>query len=382
MPLFTSNSEYMIAGHSLKTGHNLTVVVLIATIISLTGMLGWEMYCRSEGYRPTLNDDRDLWVIQRDKVDENSKATVLIGASRILFGFDLDVYEQAFGERPIQLSTVGVNAGIYLEDLAQDAKFRGTVIIDYSPGLFFSEGHPAQTPKDNIKRYRSITLSQRVSSAIGRVLDQNLAFIEPEDLTLSKLIAKIGIPNRAGTVLPPELPPYFYTVESDRQGALGERVEKDKEFAARIQNIWLGLMSPADDGLSLEEREARELEHTNMIVERTVKNVRLIEKKGGRVIFIQYPSTGPVRDLENRLNPREKYWDRIIAETRSPGINYEDYSFLKDFKCPEGGHISKADRVIFTTLIIPLLRDIYAETSHSDSTSTRIELPAPASGPS
>ena len=82
----------------------LAVLTLIFTSI-LT--LGWEAYVRSIGYAPTLNDSEDLWASRRAIVDEEPGRTVLIGSSRMLFDFDMDAYQAEFGNRPLQLSTVG-----------------------------------------------------------------------------------------------------------------------------------------------------------------------------------------------------------------------------------------------------------------------------------
>lgn len=350
----TFNSR-AIPNHSVKT------VVLQAVLMSALLLGGWEVYCRTAGYQPTINDSTELWVTHREYLDDHPDATVLIGASRILFGFDLDQFEAAFGEKPVQLSTIGVNAGIYLEHLADTPEFTGTVILGYAPGLFFAGGGgPVQTPRDNIRKYETFTTSETISYRIGSFFDSNLAFIQPDDLTLGKMLENAGIPNREGIQLPPDLPPYFYTVDARRQGGLGARAETDMDFAKRIENIWLGLMAPHNLHLPEDVRQQQELENIERVVARTVASVKKIRARGGNVIFVRYPSSGPVRELESQLTPRNRYWDRLIAEAAIPGIHFEDYDTLKDFKCPEGGHLSRADRYEFTARLIPLLKEAYA----------------------
>lgn len=336
-------------------------IVFQAMLISALLLCAWEIYCRAVGYEPSINDSAELWVTHREYLDDHPNATVLIGASRILFGFDLDQFESAFGEKPVQLSTIGVNAGIYLEHLASSPEFKGTVILGYAPGLYFAGGGgPVQTPLDNIRKYETFTTSETISYYIGTFFDKHLAFIQPDDLTLGKMIERLGIPNREGTHVPPDLPPYFYTVDERRQGGLGARAESDAEFAKHIENIWLGLMAPHNLNLPEDVRRQQELENIERVVANTVASVNKIRARGGNVIFIRYPSSGPVRELEAELTPRAKYWDRIIAEAGIQGIHFEDYDSLKNFTCPEGGHLSRSDRYEFTARLIPLLKEAYA----------------------
>ena len=98
----------------------LAVITLIFTSILI---LGWETYVRSIGCAPTLNDSEDLWDSRRAIVETEPDRTVLIGSSKMLFDFDMDVYEREFDSRPLQLATVGTNPGPYLEDLANHPKY-------------------------------------------------------------------------------------------------------------------------------------------------------------------------------------------------------------------------------------------------------------------
>jgi len=272
------------------------------------------------------------------------------------------MYESAFGTKPIQLSTIGVNAGIYLDHLADDPEFRGKVIVGYAPGLFFAGGGgPVQTPQDNIRRYETMTLSDYIDFRLAKIFDTRFAFIQPDDLSLKNLLSAVPLKNRAGTVLPPALPPYFYYVDMRRQGALATKVEHDAELAKHIENVWLGLMAPHDTHLPSDLRKKNEEENIARVIHRAVSSVRKIREKGGDVIFVRYPSSGPVRDLENVLTPRARYWDRLVQETEAFSIHFEDHESLKYFHCPEGGHLTQADRGEFTRRLIPLLSDIYVK---------------------
>src|ERR1700675_3810404 len=76
------------------------ITVLVAIII-FGAVAAWEIYARSVGYAPTLNDNEDLWVQVRRRVKPES--IVIVGGSGPLFDLDLDEMEKGLGKRPVQL---------------------------------------------------------------------------------------------------------------------------------------------------------------------------------------------------------------------------------------------------------------------------------------
>ena len=52
------------------------LAVIVVTLV-LVATLGWEVYCRSLGYEPCLNDTADLWAQVRNRVQPGS--IVIVG---------------------------------------------------------------------------------------------------------------------------------------------------------------------------------------------------------------------------------------------------------------------------------------------------------------
>jgi len=338
--------------------HNWSILALATILFASLLTFSWELYCRNLGYAPTLNDTKDLWASRRALVDEQPERTVLIGASRMLFDFDMDVFEKATGERPLQLATVGTNPGPYLEDLANHPSFSGTLIVGVVPGLFFAPGGPPmKSPTDHLKYFRDWSPSQKMGHYLGMFLERRFAFINQEDLTLNQLLLSFKVPNRKKAKFHPELPPYFYTVNEERQGGMTDIASRDIKLQKRIQQIWLPLFTPPPDKKKMgpSEKKAQVKKMADMVLEKTKKNVDKIIARGGKVIFIRLPSTGELRKLENKFTPRAGYWDRILETTQSPGIHFEDYDQLKGFSCPEWSHLSKEDSSEFTKRLMPIL---------------------------
>ena len=89
----------------------------------------------------------------------------------------------------------------------------------------------------------------------------------------------------------------------------------------------------------------------------TVKaDIDKIKARGGQVLFIRTPSSGPFLMGEKMGYPRAQYWDRILATTGCQGIHFEDYPAIAHFECPEFSHLKPSDAIIYTTNLIDILQ--------------------------
>ncbi len=84
-------------------------------------------------------------------------------------------------------------------------------------------------------------------------------------------------------------------------------------------------------------------------------NCDKIKARGGQVIFVRTPSSGPYWMNEQKAFPREKYWDRLLAETKCPGIHFIDYPSIDHFVCPEWSHLAPKDAITFTENFVSIL---------------------------
>lgn len=326
-------------------------------IIAAAAAIGWEVYVRSIGYGPTLNDTTDLWAQQRRAVKPD--AIVIIGDSRALFDLDLDVLQQGLGQRPIQLALAGSCAYPILADLAADEKFKGTVICGIVPGMFFAPAGPLlETSEKALKRYRTWTPAQRVSHELGMQLEERVAFLKERDLTLEKLLERLPIPNRAALHAPRVPPPYFQTTDRDRRTRMFDECARPGALRTRVKEGWLPLFTPPPPPTYI-PREAF-FEGMGKKIEARFQNtaaaVEKIRARGGKVVFVRFPFTNKLKEFEDKTNPRSGAWTRLLNDTKAPGIYYEDYPELASFDCPEWSHLSGPDSVEFTKRLVPYLR--------------------------
>jgi transposase len=331
----------------------ITVVVIIATA-------GWEFYCRSLGYGPTLNDNEDLWTMKRRMVKPES--VVIIGDSRAWFDVDLDEFQKGLGKRPIQLAMAGSTVLPALVDLADDEHFHGTIICSVVPHLFFAP--PGSPPMDRaekgVKRFHNQTPAQRVSQYLGMPLEEHIAFLKPDDLSLEALLNRLPIANRPGALVPPRFPPYFQTEDRERRARMWDECAKPgSELAKQIQQIWIPLFTPPAPP-SYIPKEVFFAQINEGIKKRFADVTAATEKirsRGGKIVFVRFPNTGGLKELEDRITPREKTWDPLLKMTGAPGIYYSDFPDLSGFDCPEWSHLSADDSVEFSRRLVPHVRD-------------------------
>jgi hypothetical protein len=334
-------------------------IAVVVTIVVIAATTAWEFYSRSLGYGPTLNDNEDLWTLRRRAVQPES--LVVIGDSRGWYDVDLDEFEKGLGKRPIQLAGGGMCGFPVLEDLAKDENFHGTIVCSFVPRIILA---PPGTPpfergEKVVKRFHSQTPSQWASEYLAMPLEEHVAFLKQEELTLDDYLKKLPIPNRPGALVPPRSPPYFGTEDRERRSRMIEECARpDSELAKRIQRIWIPLFTPPPpptyipkDVFMTKIKEGIEKRFADVAAA-----VAKIRARGGKIVFVRFPHSGGLKELEDRTTPRDQTWDPLLKMTGAPGIYYSDFPDLAGFTCPEWSHLSAGDSVEFTRRLVPHLR--------------------------
>jgi hypothetical protein len=352
MPSSTSNFERVIPGLPWR---GLAVAVAVSVLVTVTV---WEVYCRSLGYEPTLNDTSDLWAEARRRVEPES--IVIIGDSRAWFDTDLDETERGLGRRPVQLALAGSCAYPVLQDLANDEHFHGTIISSVVPRLFFAP--PGSPPVDRaekaVQRSHGQTWAQRVSHELSIPIESSFAFLKQEDLALEGLLKDLPIPDRPYALVPPRLPPYFCSLDRERRARMVEQCARPGRLQEKVKKRWSRLFTPPPPPTFIPPQVFGAAMRT--AVETRFKDTRTaIDKfraRGGKIVFVRYPMSGKLKEYEDQATPRAQTWEPLLQQTGVPGIYYEDFPELSGFTCPEWSHLSAGDSVEFTKRLVPHLK--------------------------
>jgi hypothetical protein len=351
------------------------VGVIVAVLIAVTA---WEVYCRSLGYEPTLNDTADLWAEARRRVEPES--IVIVGDSRPWFDMDLDELQRGLGKRPVQLALPGTCAYPVLEDLAKDQHFHGTIICSIVPRLYFAP--PGSPPFDHgqkaVQRYHGQTWAQRVSHDLSVPLERSFAFLKQDDLTLEALLKRLPIPNRPYAQIPPPFPPYFASVDRERRARMVEQCARPGRLQNRVKNGWIALFTPPPPP-TYAPTEAFIAQIKQAIQQRFVdtKNcVATLRARGSKIVFVRFPMSGALKKLEDEQTPRAQTWDPLVQQTGVPGIYFEDFPELSGFQCPEWSHLSAGDSVEFTKRLIPHLQQALNSAAVAANDSVQLQMEA------
>jgi hypothetical protein len=328
----------------------LGALVLFAVLLG-----GWESYWRAFGVTPATRNSDGLWAIQRRRIDNGEgDATVAVGASRMYFDLQLDVWEKLDGKRPIQLAFEGTSPVPFLEDLAADPKFTGRLLIGVAPELFFS-GYAYRGAA--LPYYRKESPSQRIGQWLSmRVIEPFFAFYDP-DFALATVLKRQNWPQRPGK--PAHLDVRKLSISAaDRDTHLWEKVESDPDYKALARKIWLQDFQPSDDDPPPEKLKQLVAEQ----IDRAVAAVITLRARGVKVLFVRPPSTGPYLDFDNMLFPRAATWDVLLARSGAQGIHFEDYTELQGLELPEWSHLKHADAQRFTAALYNIItRDFWSK---------------------
>jgi hypothetical protein len=322
-----------------------------ATAALLIG--GWEWHWRSLGVAPDYRDDDALWAIQRRRIDQGEgDATVLTGASRTFFDVQLPVWEKIAGRRPIQLSLDGTSPVGIVEDLADDPRFTGRLLIGIAPDIFFTgfefqDGRPRFTRKESP--------SERVGKWLSmHTIEPSFAFYD-DDFALFTILRRQPWPDRPGR---PRMLHVrrIQVVEADRNSHMWDRVETDAAYRDLVRRTWAQDFDPKPTDPKELAENARTRDEQ---IDRMTHAIAKLRARGVFVVFVREMSAGNYLKYEEESFPRSETWDALLAKTGAPGIFYADYPQLSNFDLPDWSHMSKSSAERYTAELVDLLRQKY-----------------------
>jgi hypothetical protein len=332
--------------------NNLKRAGLFALFISFLTILCWEIHLRKLGNKVSFDDNEALWADKRARVYQASdKATIFAGSSRIKYDVDISTWEALTGENAIQLANVGSNPRLVLTDLANDENFKGKLIVDVTEGVFFSEEsfYDWRTRK-KIAYFKDRTPTQRFSFQVDHVLESKLVFLDQDNFSINAMLDNLHIPSRPDIFPGLFFPMGFTLVNFERQSYMTPDFIADTSQQNVVKGIW---------SYGLQRRLAPHLSRGKLdsIFYSVKVDIDKIRARGGKVLFVRPPSSGPFKEAELKGFPREVYWDRLLTFTGCKGVHYADYPATANMVCPEWSHLTPADAVIYTKSVVKALKE-------------------------
>ncbi len=312
---------------------------LLAIGLVLVCLGSWEGVWRQQGFVPSLTDDATLWAATRDQVeDHNPRAVVLVGTSRMQLGIHVEAFTKTTGIRPVQLSMNAEVPIVVLRHFAQDESFRGVIICDMMADWLYVEA-VAGKAAEWIDVYTTQTWSVGIEQWLRQLIQQTLVFrlsdISPHNLWWAWEGAYWPQPSYT-TLLADRSVQADYTKLEHKWRE--EPIRKAREAYQQTVPPW-----------SAEEFRERARKLDAMIAP--------LYERGGEVIFVRFPTSDELWQLEDARYPRARYWDVFAAQTRAKTIHFREYPALSQFDCPDGSHLDYRDTEAFTTALTELLAE-------------------------
>jgi hypothetical protein len=347
MPSSTSSSDPQIRPvPALAWGR-----VLVTGILLIVAGLGcWEMYWRSQEFTPSYRNSDGLWAMTRNRIDrEGPGGIAVVSSSRLLFDLHLEAWKEQTGTLPVQLALEGTDPRPFLTHLAQETDYNGLVVVGVAPPLFFTPDIGLRASV--LEYYRNESPSQWASQRISMAVEPYVAFYS-FDAALFTVLRRQNIwPAReVGSSLP--VVRKLSNMQISRQSPMWSKLEHDTAYRDMARNTWLQFLNMP--------RELPPLEVLKKGFEDLLASVKVdvdaIRARGGEVVFVRAPSTGPFREAENGGFPRERMWDVLLEHTGTLGVHFEDHADLQDVELPEWSHIRAGDTEQFTLALIGHIR--------------------------
>jgi hypothetical protein len=308
-------------------------------MIVVAVLWAWEGFWRTQGFRPSIEDDMPLWHLARSKVTKHTQV-VFVGSSRIQLGLHPDVFTQKTGAVPVNLSIDGNPPYPVLKDLADDPDFSGLVICSILPRWLAEKISGDNRASKWVRKYDTRTPLSHIDTRLSLLVQGNFVFRYP-GLSPEKLAKQFQKRDRPRPAYAPMRPDRFrearFTPE-DIPRISASRIKLERAAMEDAEQI-----SPREFQERLASLDA---------------DVRKIRQRGGDVVFIRMPSSGVIRDLEAAAWPRERYWDVLAGSVSAQTIHFEDFDGLRDFQCADGSHLDVDQAREFTLQLLKLLPPI------------------------
>ena len=332
----SSSNDRMPKGNCCKQW---ILVILIFLVLSLA----LESLLRYRGKLPTVKDSPEFWSYWRSKSVNKfcSDDIICLGASRIHLGLNLaELKRKVICENVYMLAIDDTNAFIILKDLAENSIFNGTVIYSLFPWLLLHKIDDANAAEylsyyqDNVKKSMIVTSLDNIEIYIRAKFEERFVLFSSSFPEIATCFFKEILSCRS----------MYY----DRSG-VADFEKLSNEDILRIKSMLL-------DRIGYSEERMKDYSPDNLLlwqdcVEHLVVWSNIIENRGGKVVFVKFPSTGEYWDLEQKQFPKEKFWDSSKEILQNRQIHFLDIYGTDKLECPDTSHLNYDSAVKFTDIL-------------------------------
>lgn len=334
-------------------------IVLISALMLVVAISAWEllarkMYHTAGTYQTTYEN---MWAEERSKLDRpNDIKVVLVGSSRVLWGFDFHIIKKYMGTQPLQLALPGTGPALFVKDIIDNTNFDGLLIVGVAPFLFnrMDEGYFG---KGAIDAYKHQSPSQYTGAKIQDFISDYVAFLD-DAFSLRELLERYtNLPVREGAK---DLMSEEWKLGNNYKERLTEMwapVEKVGSFDnTQITNFWSpGLKRPPPSAEKIKEMAKISIDYYKPLLKK-------LRARGGDIFFVRMPSAGEYLKFDLKTDYYNNMWKPMIKGLNVAAINAMDFPALStELDIPEWSHLSRKSQDIFSNIITDYIDREYKE---------------------
>jgi len=348
-----------------KPGNTLSLI--LGVLLAIIALLFVETRLRATGLKPNVRDSPELWAAQRELAARIGKdALIIIGGSRSQLAIDLETLKDITGLKPVMLSINGSRYFPVLEDLADDPRITGKIIIDTEiPHLFKQNKHdkPVEWTEFYNDKYKGL-LAPAFESKLKTFL-QNQSALYSSLFPFDKLIQTIFQPKN-------KYSPRYLTTTVDRQiNGDYSLVQQPQFYVTRVMKTFgikrlkktrFQTFQEFNNHMLHEIASLKNRDKTPPNFIKKLSDINEVTKKlsdrGCEIFFVRFPTDKLIWLINNAGRPKPIYWDVFAQTTPHKTIHFNDYEGLQRFFLPDGSHLDQKDKKAFTAELANIILNI------------------------
>ncbi len=356
MPLSISNSRERVS--SLYTPWHL----LVGVVMGLALLVALELQIRHLGGTPQIRDSKELWAVQRDQAAVlGKKALIIVGASRIQLGLDLNHLRHFTGLQPVQLAIDGSYMLPVLTDLVTDPEITGAILVSATADQLIP----------HVKRDRAVEWVEFYQRNFRNLLAPKI-----ETFLKTRLMSESALYSSALPLVSlPEIVSGRKVLGSFGLTTYSSR-EKDADYSQAAMPIYyinraLGHLDPSKTEYQWNSLDAflvymrqkiaqltpMDQHHFNDQLSTVLALTRHYVARGGKMAFVRMPTDKHLWLIDEKKAPKAQFWDRFSEKVAVPTVHFKEFDALRSIALPDGSHMDQKDKRQFTNALIAILTD-------------------------
>ncbi len=122
---------------------------------------------------------------------------------------------------------------------------------------------------------------------------------------MAALLKDLAIPDRPYAQVPSRTPPYFCSIDCERRAGMVAQAGEPDPLQEKVKSQRLRLFTPPPPPsyVPLEAFGAKMHAAVEQRYRDTKTAVDRLRARGGKIVFVRFPVTSPLKEHENKFNP-------------------------------------------------------------------------------